>query len=69
MKRFLKFDTKDAKNGDVNVDPNGVMHPAKAVIIKSSSGKKFILNVSDTGELSTTEIPETGGTESNQVIG
>lgn len=69
MKRFLKFDTKDAKNGDVNVDPNGVMHPAKAVIIKSSSGKKFILNVSDTGELSTTEIPETGGTESSQVLG
>ena len=69
MKRFLKFDTKDAKNGDVNVDPNGVMHPVKAVIIKSSSGKKFILNVSDTGELSTTEIPETGGTESNQVLG
>ena len=69
MKRFLKFDTKDAKNGDVNVDQNGVMYPAKAVIIKSSSGKKFILNVSDTGELSTTEIPETGGTESTHVIG
>ena len=56
MKRFLKFDTKDAKNGDINVDPNGVMYPAKAVIIESSSGKKFILNVSDTGVLSATEI-------------
>ena len=64
MKRFLKYDTEDAKNGVGPVDKNGIIkkeHDGVKILGNGKLSKKLIVKASAFSESAKQKIEEAGG--------